>query len=150
MGGPFPCLLAISPPDGIFGTAGAEAEFLTGGRTFGGRRKPAGRPPTTGELGRPGTDPVEAVVETGGFGVPCLDKWNAFIFACRSDGTPPDCAPPRPDRALDKLGGLGLLAFCSMPRCVDDAVIEEVESGSEADRRPGKVGGRGEVVPVGD
>lgn len=146
IGGPFFCLLDINPPDCNFGTTGADATSRAGGRTFGGSCIPAGRPPTTGDLGMTGTDPVEAVAETGGFGAPCLDKWNALIFACKSDGTPPACAPPRPDRALDKLGGLGRLAFCSRPRCVDDAVIEEVESGSEMDRMAGKVGGREEAV----
>jgi hypothetical protein len=70
-------------------------------------------------------------------GVPCLDRWKALILASTLSGSAPPmflCGP----LMLDKLdgGGIGLRAFCSKPRGVEEAVIGVFEI-SEVDRSEG-------------
>jgi len=58
-------------------------------------------------------------------GVPCLERWKAFIFASILCGNCCDvCAARRPDM-LDG-GGAGLRAFCRRPSGVDEAVMDAV------------------------
>jgi hypothetical protein len=61
--------------------------------------------------------------------VPCLDKWNAFIFASMLCAI----APPEAPRVLM---GPGLRALLSMPRGVEEAVMEAAWE-SETERRDG-------------
>jgi hypothetical protein len=83
---------------------------------------------------------MDTAVPTCGLcgGVPCLDKWNAFIFAsmlCGRFAPLLACAP----RILDKfaVGGPGRRAFCNTPSGVEEVVIEGVVVGSDVDRREG-------------
>lgn len=81
--------------------------------------------PIAGELPMAGRTPG---------GVPCLDRWNAFIFACISCGSPP---PPRP---VDIEGGFR--ASVTMPSGRDEAVMMLRPCGSvEARSEGGILGG---------
>jgi hypothetical protein len=68
-------------------------------------------------------------------GVPCLDRWKAFILASiPSDRPPPLTWLPR--RLDEWCARFGRRALFSMPRGVDEAVIGAV-GGSETDRNEG-------------
>lgn len=54
-------------------------------------------------------------------GVPCLERWNAFIFASILCG---NCAVRRFDMFVAV--GAGLRAFCKRPRGVEEAVMDVV------------------------
>jgi hypothetical protein len=105
------------------GTAGADEKLCATGRMlliFGGSRRLM--PPRLGLWGSNGgpedSDPPN-VGRIGG--VPCLDKWNAFILASMLSG--------RPLAVLDCTrggGAPGLRALFNMPRGVEDAVIDAV------------------------
>lgn len=70
-----------------------------------------------------------------GGGAPCLERWNAFILACMSCGSP----PPLADK--DVGGGPGLRAALTAPSGVDDADMLLVAS-TEV-RNDGSFGGGG-------
>ena len=70
-------------------------------------------------------------------GVPCRERWKAFILASILGGN----CPPLGAGALEPAAGtFGLRAFCNIPNGVEEAVIDFVVSGS-AGRREGSRGG---------
>lgn len=152
---PSPCFGPLAA-----GTAGADVQFCADGRGFMGNLRPpippARQPPGVDPVGEarapfscpepgvvPGAEPLESdsaggapgMRRFGAAGVPCLDRWKAFILACMSSGRPPALTP-------DKDGGaIGRRAALSVPSGVDDAVIEAAVGGSEEERRGGSRGG---------
>lgn len=64
---------------------------------------------------------------------------------------PPGCLPTCEDLPPPGIDGpgLGLLAFCNIPRGVEDAVMVAIPSESDAGRRDGIVGGFEELGDVG-
>lgn len=83
-------------------------------------------------------DDIPPAVRAGG--VPCRDRWNAFIFASILSDRPPLTGGGMP-RTLDMcaVGAFGLRALFSRPRGVEEAVMEGL-GGSETERREGKRG----------
>lgn len=112
-----------------------------------GNCSPAGSPPIAW-LPKPAAfagEPVDIEAVIGGRpgGVPCLDRWNALIFASMLWGRPIP-APPCPDDDAEDM--FGLRAFCSIPRGVDWTLMGAAPCGSEADRSAGREGTRGLLV----
>jgi hypothetical protein len=73
-------------------------------------------------------------------GVPCRDRWNAFILASILSDRPPLPGGGTP-RTLDicAVEAFGLRALFSRPRGVEDAVMKAL-GGVETERREGKRG----------
>ena len=64
-------------------------------------------------------------------GMPCLERWKAFIFASMLCGIPPLAL------ACGAGGPLGLRALFNMPIGVEEEVIEDEVGRSEMERREG-------------
>jgi len=87
--------------------------------------------------GRSGVEPVDIDPPICGRigGVPCRERWNAFIFASILSGKPPLGAVP-----CLFMGTFGLRALLNMPRGVEEAVMGLVIGGSDTDRKEGTRG----------
>ena len=145
-----------------FGTVGADTNVWFAGRRFGGRRIGPARLGMDGvpwpglglllklgltlgllpelELLGVGSRLDGALPAARPGGVPCRDRWNAFILASILSGTPPLEPGGGMPRTLDICadGGLGLRAFCSRARWVEDggiAALGGVETGRNDGRR---------------
>jgi len=72
-------------------------------------------------------------------GVPCRDRWNAFILASILSGTTPLEPGGGMPRTLDMCadGRFGLRAFCNRARCVEEAGIAAL-GGVETGRNDGR------------
>lgn len=74
-------------------------------------------------------------------GVPCRDRWNAFILASMLSGKPPLVPGAGMPRTLDicAVGALGLRALFNKPSGVEEGVIRAL-GGVEIERKEGRRG----------
>ena len=76
-----------------------------------------------------------------GAGAPCRERWNAFIFACMSCGSPPALALERDGAGIGRRAALTLLSGA------DELAMEGTEGRSDDERRVGtREGGSEEVL----